>query len=167
MITARYLIDIVSGAIDDLTSLYEAESVLLESLFYNSFLVSEDDIRRIKDLDSSLIYHGPSIRFVSEESVFNKTWAYQNGRCYLWSKSYDGFNKLYKKSDYVLVSEVEGLNLFNVSSQLIKNIKLIDKNDFCNQLKEFQKLKRNSNRLDLVIAPLGNKSSIEMLSKIK
>ena len=166
MLTARYLIDIVSGIIEDLSSLIEAESMLLESLFYNNYLISRDDINIVKKVNPELIYLGLSMRYISEDRVMSKRWARDTDRCFLWSKSVDTLSKFRNQSDYVIVSEVEGLDLFNVSTQVLNKTKKI-KNETIDNYKEFQRLKRDSKRLGLIIAPLGNETSLELTSDLR
>ena len=166
MLTARYLIDIVSGVIEDLASLIEAESLLLESLVYNNYLISKDDISIVKRVNPELIYSGLSLRYISENRVMSKQWAQNTERCFLWSKSVDTLNKLRNKSDYVIVSEIEGLDLFNISSQVLNKTRQ-RKEETLDSYKEFQKIKRDSKRLGLVIAPLGQDTSVELTSDLK
>ena len=165
MITAHYLTDLVSGLIDDISILLEAEEVLYEILSNGQFLINVDDINLIKEVRKGLIYQGTSYRYVYDYEKYyeiepNVLRLKSSDYCYQWSKTISGLVRSHKDHEgerkFLVTSDVLGLDLFRVSKFVTSRFdaKKDSKIPF-KYLNEFYALNKQFKYIKPVIAPNG------------
>jgi hypothetical protein len=163
MLTANYLIDILSGVIKDIRIGLEAENYLFE-VINNPEMVTIDDIRCIKTFCKDLIYEGQSYRYIFSNENHYMFDIEPAKRSYVWSKSLTGVKKFSKirtdKKDLVF-SCIEGIDLYKMSKHLVSLSRIIKRGGLQSKLNEFTNIRNNSKKYELVIAPVG-KSSLSL-----
>lgn len=158
MLTANYLIDIISGVIKDIRIGLEAESYLFE-VVNSPEMVTPDDIRHIKTFCKDLIYEGQSYRYILENDKHYLFDIDPEKRSYLWSKSLASikkFNTIKHNSQKLVFSYIEGLDVYKMSKYLVQLSRIIKKDGHQSRLEDFITTRSDSKKFGLVIAPVNN-----------
>ena len=158
MLTANYLIDIISGVIKDIRIGLEAESYLFE-VVNNPEMVTPDDIRCIKTFCNDLIYNGQSYRYIFENDKHYMFDIDPTKRSYFWSKSLVSikkFGNIRSDKQELVFSCIEGIDLYKMSKYLVKLSRGIRKDGYQSKLEDFIDTRTNSKKFELVIAPVNN-----------
>ena len=177
MITANYLIDIVSGAVRDISFSLEVEEVLFEVLSNDELLINEDDIEAIRLIDNSLFYSGISYRYIdvkkddlkmiNEKKLLSKRIS-DFSSCYYWSKSLVGLNKncsILGDSRYLVSSIVDGLDMLKMSNRLVKFSRSLKKKGHASRYDEFNQFRADYKIQQLIVAPNGQELELKTFIK--